>query len=104
MQDYESHPRLQRILREGWELNRLKSASWEFNSRPLVHLATKKEHLKEINILFVQLTEQEPFLYKFVLDYSRQDNADLVWCRIAEEIKKNITLVFIRRFTYNLFV
>jgi hypothetical protein len=51
-------------------------------------MTTENKYLEERNILFIQLTEQEPCLYdKCSPDYSRRDTTGLAWCRIAQEMK-----------------
>jgi hypothetical protein len=49
----------------------------------------ENKYLEEINVLFVQLTAQEPCLYdKCSPDYSRRYKTDLAWCKIAQDMKE----------------
>jgi hypothetical protein len=48
------------------------SVSCELSSCPVVQLSIENKYLEEINIVFFQLTEQEPCLYnKYSPNYSR---------------------------------
>jgi hypothetical protein len=61
----------------------------------------EKKYLEERNILFAQLTEQEPYIYdKRSVDCSRRDITDFARCRIQQEMKDKNS--FLRKTTEQL--